>query len=182
MPAFQEEGGLWPAFNRPAEFIYKETGWRGVVCGGAGDAPLADALCQESSAPLLNWTGRTSLSELLVVFHAAKLLLANETSAVHLSEAVKLPTVCILGGGHFGRFVPYTVEEDAKLPLMRTAIHKMDCFGCDWRCIYKVPADKPQPCIEGISVADVCQIIREILSNSSSYTAAATDPQFCGNG
>ncbi len=134
--------------------------------------PLADSLCQESSAPLLNWTGRTTLSELLVVFTTAKLLLANETSAVHLAEAVNLPTVCILGGGHFARFVPYTVEDLGKHPLMRTAVHKMDCFGCNWRCIYNVSADKPQPCIEGIAVDDVRQMIREMLSNSSPYAAA----------
>jgi hypothetical protein len=83
-----------------------------------------------------------------------------------------------LRGGHFGRFVPYAVEKDAKRPLMQAAVHKMECFGCDWRCIYNVPADKPQPCIEGIGVDDVCQMIRRILSNSSSYIAAATGKHF----
>jgi ADP-heptose:LPS heptosyltransferase len=179
-PGASFPGRRWPlaSFRQVAEFLHRETGWRGVVCGGPGDAHLAASLCQESSAPLLNWSGRTTLSELAVIFLRAKLLRANETSAVHLAEAVKLPTVCILGGGHFGRFVPYTVEEDAKRPLMQTAMHKMECFGCDWRCIYKVPADKPQPCIEGIGVDDVCQMIRRILSNSSSYVAAATGQQF----
>ena len=143
-PGASFPGRRWPpdSFRQVAEFLHRETGWRGVVCGGAGDADLAASLCQESSAPLLNWTGRTTLSELAAVFLRAKLLLANETSAVHLGEAVKLPTVCILGGGQFGRFVPYTVEEPVNRPLMQTAVHKMECFGCDWRCIHKVPAEQ----------------------------------------
>lgn len=179
-PGASLPGRRWPldSFRRVAEFIHRETGWHGVVCGGVGDAPLATSLCQESSAPLLNWCGRTTLPELAAIFLSAKLLLGNETSAVHLAEAVKLPTVCLLGGGHFGRFVPYTVEEDAKRPLMQTAVHKMECFGCDWRCIYKVPANKPQPCIEGIGVDDVCQMIRGILSGSSTNAAAATDQHY----
>jgi ADP-heptose:LPS heptosyltransferase len=173
-PGASFPGRRWPldSFRQVAEFIHKETGWRGVVCGGAGDLPLAATLCQESSAPLLNWCGRTTLPELAAIFLSAKLLLANETSAVHLAEAVKLPTVCLLGGGHFGRFVPYAIEEDAKRPLMQIAIHKMECFGCDWRCIYKIPADKPQPCIEGIGVDNVCQMIRGIVSNPSIHAAA----------
>jgi ADP-heptose:LPS heptosyltransferase len=177
-PGVSSPGRRWPLdnFRQEAEFIHRETGWRGVVCGGAGDVPLAASLCKESSAPLLNWCGRTTLAELAVIFLSAKLLLSNETSAVHLAEAVKLPTVCILGGGHFGRFVPYTVEEDAKRVLMQTAVHKMECYGCDWRCIYKVPANKPQPCVEEIGVDDVCQMIRRILSTSS--TCAGADQHF----
>lgn len=168
-PGASFPGRRWPldSFKQVAEFLHRETGWRGVVCGGASDAHLAAFLCRESSAPLLNWTGRTTLPELAVIFRKAKLLLANETSAVHLAEAVKLTTICLLGGGHFGRFVPYAVEEPANRPLMHTAVHKMECFGCDWRCIYKVTADKPQPCIEGIGVDDVCQMIRGILSSPS---------------
>jgi ADP-heptose:LPS heptosyltransferase len=179
-PGASFPGRRWPldSLRQVAKFLYKETGWRGVVCGGASDVPLGAALCHESSAPLLDWTGRTTLSEMATVFLEAKLLLANETSAVHLAEAVNLPTVCILGGGHFGRFVPYAVEEPVKRPLMQAAVHKMDCFGCDWRCIYTIPANKPQPCIEGIGVADVCQMIRGILSNSSTHAATGTNQQF----
>jgi ADP-heptose:LPS heptosyltransferase len=183
-PGASFPGRRWPldSFKQVAEFLYKETGWRGVVCGGASDAALATSLCHESSAPLLDWTGRTTLPELAVVFLKAKLLLANETSAVHLAEAVNLPSICILGGGHFGRFVPYTVEEQVKRPLMRIAVHKMECFGCDWRCVYSIPADKPQPCIEGICVADVCRMIREVLSNSSTHAAGAAGQQFAETG
>lgn len=174
-PGANVPGRRWPLdkFRQVAKFLYKETGWRGIVCGGPGDSHLAASLCEESSVPLLNWTGRTTVSELAVTFHKAKLLVANETSAVHLAEAVKLPSVCLLGGGHFGRFVPYAVEEPAMPLLMRAALHKMDCFGCDWRCIYNVRAADPQPCVEGIGVDDVCDIIRGMLSDLPAYATAA---------
>ncbi len=109
-------------------------------------------MCARARVPLLNWTGRTSLAELATVTANSQLLIGNETSAIHVAASVGVPSVCILGGGHFGRFVPYHVESRDYRPLPVAAFHKMACFYCDWKCIYHPPKGTPTPCVEGVSV------------------------------
>jgi len=51
--------------------------------------------------------GKTSLPQLLDVINHAALVVSNDTGPAHLSIALGTPTLVIVGGGHFGCFVPY---------------------------------------------------------------------------
>ena len=164
-PGASWDGRQWPVdhFVQIAEQLYRKTGWHGVVCGGSTDRGLAENLCGQSSAPLLNWAGRTDLSQLAAILSAAQLLLTNETSATHIAAACGVAAVCILGGGHYGRFMPYEVEQADGRPLPRAIIHQMSCFGCNWQCIYQRSNGVPVPCIERITVDEVWEAICEML-------------------
>ena len=164
-PGASWSGRQWPAlsFVKVAEELYRHFGWEGVVCGGAADHALADRLCQLSSAPLLNWAGRTTLAQLAAILSVARLLLTGETSAVHIATGCNVPTVCILGGGHYGRFLPYQIDEPTdRLPPV-SVTYKMACFGCNWQCIYPRTENNPVPCIEQISVEEVWAAISGVL-------------------
>ncbi len=141
------EGRQWSVSNfaEVAERMHHRTGWQGVVCGGRSEVELADTLCARSTAPLLNWAGRTDLPQLASILSASRLVLTNETSAVHIAAACGTPTVCLLGGGHFGRFMPYKVQQSKHRPLPRAVIHSMPCFGCNWECIYERQPGRPSP-------------------------------------
>jgi ADP-heptose:LPS heptosyltransferase len=93
----------------------------------------------------------------------SRFVLANDTGVTHLAAATGTPSVCILGGGHYGRFLPYAALHDRNIAPPQTVIHKMDCFGCDWRCIYKIATDAPFPCIANVSVDSVWQATRSII-------------------
>ena len=166
-PGASWAGKQWPLrrFGEIAEILHKKTGWLGVVCGGADDTSLGEELCRQTDVPLLNWTGCTNLSQLTSVISGAQLLLANDTSAAHIAAAVGVRTVCVLGGGHFGRFMPYEVETRDDRPLPVAVLHKMPCFGCNWRCIYDVPKTKPTPCIEEIMTAQVWSVIEQVIDS-----------------
>jgi ADP-heptose:LPS heptosyltransferase len=155
----------WPiaSFAQVAARIYRQTGWRGVVCGGPTDVELAEKLCNQSDAPLLNWAGRTDLMQLASILSEAQMLVTNDTVATHIAAACGVPTVCILGGGHYGRFMPYQVEQIDSRPLPRAITHRMPCFGCNWHCIYGDPDPHPMPCIDQITVSQVWCEISEIL-------------------
>ena len=90
----------WPEANYAelAKLIFMRTGWRGIVCGGTEDREAAASLCAAATAPLLNWAGRTSISELSAILSQARLLVANDTGAAHIAAALGTPTVCLLGG------------------------------------------------------------------------------------
>lgn len=57
-----------------------------------------------------NLCGKTRLSELVTKIATCRLLISNETSAVHIAAAVDTSTVCIANGERFGRFSPYPRE------------------------------------------------------------------------
>ncbi len=164
-PGASWEGRRWPVsgFHEIAERLYNRTGWLGVVCGGGSDREIAGELCARSISPLVNWAGRTTLGELAAILNVARLLLTNETSAVHIGAACGTPTVCLLGGGHYGRFLPYQIQGSIARPLPQAVIHKMPCFGCNWQCIYPRPEGGPVPCIEQIDTEEVWQAVSEVL-------------------
>lgn len=151
----------WPVerFADLAQRIYDQNGWIGIVCGGPSEEMLAEQLRTLSNkTPLLNLSGKTNLIELAGVIRRAKVLIGNETSAVHIASAVGTPSICILGGGHFGRFVPYSVPNN-----IQAVYKRMSCFGCNWKCIHSVEKGKPVPCIEQIGVHRVMENIRHQL-------------------
>lgn len=152
---------MWPAgsFGVAAQAIGREQGWRLVVCGGAEEAELAASVIAAAGLPdALQMAGRTSLTEFVELVRGARLVVANETSAVHIAAAVGTPSVCVLGGGHFGRFVPYPEGAGGCRPV---AVFKhMDCFNCDWDCTLTHRRDKAAPCVEAIPVQDVVDAAR----------------------
>ena len=167
-PGSSVSGKRWSlaSFAQLADHIFRQTGWRGVVCGGDEDAELAQRLCIQCASPLLNWAGRTDLTQLTAILSKSQLLVANDTSATHIAAACGVPSVCIVGGGHDGRFLPYQIEEDDDRPLPRVLIHRMPCFGCNWKCIYGEPGGRPFPCIDQVTVAEVWREVSEILRSS----------------
>lgn len=108
-----------------------------------------------------NLTGKTSLLQLVEIIGNARLVISNETSAVHIASATKTPAVCILGGGHFGRFAPYPDNMAEKLICV---YEKMECYNCNWNCKFETPPSEPFPCISTINIKHVWQQVLQILT------------------
>jgi ADP-heptose:LPS heptosyltransferase len=161
-PGASWTGRQWPVekFSEFASLIFHETGMLAVICGGATERELGEALIAIMDIPVVNMVGETSLSEMVAIIKDAQFLLGNETSAVHIASAVATPAFCLLGGGHYGRFMPYDIESKTEKPLPVAITHQMDCFNCNWRCRYFVADGKPAPCIEKISVDEVFAAVK----------------------
>jgi ADP-heptose:LPS heptosyltransferase len=155
----------WPMsnFEELANRIYHQTKWTGVICGGQDEKKLGETLVNKLDVPVQNWAGKTTVDELIAIIARAHFVIGNETSGVHIATAISTPAVCILGGGHYGRFMPYQLEVKTEKPLPVAVNHKMDCFNCNWHCIYNVPPSKAAPCVANISVDMVWKEIENIL-------------------
>jgi len=94
----------------------------------------------------------------------SQLIISNDTGTAHISSAVGTPTVCILGGGHFGRFAPYP-DLPGQTNYFNTVYHKMACYGCNWECVYHLKKDEPAPCVSNISVDAVWQEVEKIIED-----------------
>jgi ADP-heptose:LPS heptosyltransferase len=157
----------WPPghFRELSGRIQAATGWTGIVCGGSGERSLGDQVAQGPRLQAENWAGRTSLGELASIIAGARLVVTNDTSAVHIAAALATPVVCVLGGGHFGRFLPYQVESRGDGPLPVAVFSALDCYGCSWaRCSHAAP-DTTARCISSVSVQDVWEATSALLKS-----------------
>jgi len=154
-------------FAKVARAIFSETGWSGLVCGGADDSNMAEKLIAQAGVPLKNYCGRLSLPGLASTLAASKLLVSNETGAVHMAAAVGTPSVCVLGGGHVGRFLPYAVSPRKAHSSPVVVSVPIDCVGCDWYCKYRIEKNQPAACVSQISVAAVWKRVQQLLSECS---------------
>jgi len=153
-------------FASVAKLVIERFNWRTVICGGPSEHEISSQLFDLIGVPnSFNLTGKTSLPELVEIIRNSKLLIGNETSAVHIAAAVNTPSVCVLGGGHFNRFMPYpeTVKGMKPVPVF----HPMDCYFCDWHCKLTRERTKPYPCIQNIDVNSVMNAVGKALQASS---------------
>lgn len=163
----------WPPhrFASLAIALHTSHGLQPVICGSAADIPLGEAIADQlSNLAVINLCGATSLLELVGVISAAKLLVANETSAIHIAAATGTPSICLLGGGHFGRFMPYPVAVPQPHPV---AVHQwMPCFHCNWQCNHPLPHDAPAPCLDAITVEMALHAAHQAMALGRSQLAA----------
>jgi pyruvate-formate lyase-activating enzyme len=68
---------------------------------------------------------------------------------------VGTPNVIMLGGGHFGRFMPYS-------PLTSTVCLPLSCYGCNWRCRHA-----RAHCVQDVAPEVVEVALREALERGS---------------
>ena len=105
------------------------------------------------------------LSDLLTLCREAAIVISNDSAALHLAAAAGARTVCVAGGGHPGRFVPY--PESVGLPGPRPVVvtKPMQCFGCGWTCIYPPALDGAMRCLSDISVDEVWSQTEPLLAH-----------------
>jgi len=79
---------------------------------------------------LINMINKTTLLEAIRLIQNAKLVIGNETGLTHLAYLSGIPTICILSGGHFKRFLPWDDFSD----IVECIYKPMNCFQCNWNC------------------------------------------------
>lgn len=160
----------WPVerFAELSERIHRMLGVMVIICGSQSEALLGSHLRMlasgEETCWIEDWTGKTSLVELATIIKGAKLIIGNDSSAVHIAAAVGTPAFCIVGGGHFGRFVPYRLEKETARPMPVAIFHQMECYGCNLKCTKALDGNVPGACILQISVDDVWEKLAEFFT------------------
>jgi ADP-heptose:LPS heptosyltransferase len=163
-PGVSWAGKKWSSenFAKVAFNIAQQKKWRLILCGGANERSICAEVIQLSGlSKTQNLAGQTTLSELAILIKGAKLLIGNDTAAIHLAALVQTPSVSILGGGHYGRFLPYSDQIIGIKPI--AVYEKMPCYHCNWRCTENYKPSDPVPCIEKISSDKVLQVVKMAL-------------------
>lgn len=160
----------WPLdrFVHVAKHLSEKYGVLAVFTGTQAHAQaISQALDSSRSWNAINLAGTTSLPQLAGVIRNAKLILSNESGPIHLAHALNVPSVCVLGGGHFGQLLPYPVNHADDVRRHRVVWRKMECFHCDWKCKFEATID-PAPCVREITEEDVQVACDELISHANS--------------
>lgn len=141
---------------------YSEENWQIIVNNLPKDIPVVAVGGKpvNITAPnLINLCGKTSLTEAIKIVINADLMVGNETGFTHLAYLSKIPSVCILGGGHFEGFLPWPLFDD----IVESVYDYHNCFCCGWQCkSTKCDPNKPAKCIETLSPYKVIQSVNKL--------------------
>jgi ADP-heptose:LPS heptosyltransferase len=147
---------LYPNYGRALSQLCKDRGLQLIALGAASDYQINAAFLREIGGSSLNLSGKTSLRQAAAILKRCRLGVGAETGLAHMACAVAAPHVVLIGGGHFGRFMPYS-------PLTTVVCLPLDCFGCNWRCRHEVPH-----CIQGIDPGILVQALSDALDSGAS--------------
>ncbi len=103
----------------------------------------------------INLSGKTTLLQTAALMKKCRIAVGAETGLAHMACAVNIPNVVVLGGGHYGRFMPY-------MPKTSVVALPLDCYWCDWICKYEY-----SHCVVNIAPEVVEAAVRETLRTES---------------
>jgi ADP-heptose:LPS heptosyltransferase len=134
-----------------------------AIFGSSADKDFTDQVALSirehcSDVEILNLTGQTTLRELAKTIMFCDLLISMDTSGLHMAIAASVPAIGIIGGGHFGRFVPWG---DPEKNIFLTK--KMECFNCNWLCI-----NEEAECVKKVSPQEVAIAAAKLLKQEQS--------------
>lgn len=168
-PGASWEGRQWEKdkFIQLIDRVSSLTQLECILAGGQNEIDLCDSIIQSSSEKIniTSLAGKVNFVEFLDLVRTAKFLISNDSSGIHAAAVMGTRSVCISGGGHFGRFIPYEGFTFHNKPTV--AFHKMSCFNCDWKCNQEYSGSGPVPCIKKISVDDVYSACKTVWMNPS---------------
>ena len=162
---------LWPPerFCAVAKHIIEKTSWKCFVMGTEKDIDQLK-LFDEGGIEYYSLLGKTSISELIYVISEAKLVIGNDTCAIHIANAVGVPSVCVKGQFSGEKFFPYKVEEKSSEDIFPHAVSsEVKCKWCTLRgggyfCLHgDYFAKKKVKCLIRVNVEDVIDAVDSVL-------------------
>ncbi|MGA1869476.1 MAG: glycosyltransferase family 9 protein [bacterium] len=126
-----------------------------LILGGREVYQRGEEICRYYPGRSLNLSGRTTIPQMAEILRRCTVYLGSDSAGAHIACAVNTPNVVILGGGHFGRFIPYS-------PLTSAVCLPLACYRCNWRCPYK-----RVHCIQSIVPEIIIQALTHTLDGES---------------
>ncbi len=141
-PGAKHATKMWPYYGELVTVLknlYRE--YEIVAIGDSKDSAVVEPYRNE----VLDLTGKTRIPELLKVIERASLVVSNDSAAMHIASAYKVPTVAIFGPTipEFG-FRPCNAEivEIKGLPCRPCSLHGSEkCPLSHFRCMKEINVD-----------------------------------------
>ena len=135
-------------FLETARYILRKTSFNIVIDGSKKEINLAQNIWDNLKSERVQITsGLTSLTGMAKLLAGAKLLISNETSAVHFAAAVDTKFICISNGAYYKRFHPYPKEifEGAYYIYPRELMDNKSFDACEYRFSSRLDINSIKP-------------------------------------
>ncbi len=171
---------LYGRYDEALDPVCREHGMSVIALGSEGDRDISQRNLDRIGVRTLNLCGMTTLRQSAALISRCRLAVGAETGLAHLACAVDTPNVVLLGGGHFGRFMPYS-------PLTTVACLPLECYGCNWRCKYQhshcVRDLAPSVLEQAVRITLSCpgEQCRVVMQNPDTWTATTGVPNWKRN-
>jgi predicted lipopolysaccharide heptosyltransferase III len=126
------------------DWLWNQYGMTAVVVGARGEREKAEAMAGRGRTPIVNLTGRTTLTELAGLLKGSFLHLGVDSAAPHIAAAVGTPTVTIYGPSDWKDWAPVGDKHRVIVPdLDCVPCYKKGCDGEGWsRCLEELTVDQ----------------------------------------
>jgi heptosyltransferase-2 len=154
----------WPAacFAAAADALEERLGARTILFGSGREMEILTDVASRMRRPGLVLGGRTDLGVLAALLRRCRLLLSNDTGAMHVAAAVGTPTLAVFG----------PTDPVATAPLggrCRIVRSPVPCSPCLLR---ECPID--HRCMRLVAVGDVLRAAEELLAGPGGRVASPT--------
>jgi ADP-heptose:LPS heptosyltransferase len=114
-------------FGMAVRDFCQRNSWSVLALGDLKASELNQYICASSGVKAVNASGKFTLLQSAMAIKKSAMCLGIDTGLAHIACALNKPNVIVMGGGHFGRFMPYSQATSLVcLPL--------SCYGCNWHC------------------------------------------------
>ena len=109
IPSSAHTDKCWPAerFAAIAEKLHDSYGFDIAAVGTGQDKAIVRAIQSHCRIPIADFTGQTSIKELLALFYQAGTVISNDTGPGYMAIETGMPTVIIYGNVNPQRVAPY---------------------------------------------------------------------------
>jgi len=95
-------------FAEICEYLISEYNLSVVIPLSAGEKQIVEEISGiVKNDRIIDLSGKATLSELAKIIAGCKIVISNDTAAVHFAAAVNKKFLCITSGLYYGRFLPY---------------------------------------------------------------------------
>ncbi len=108
-PGASHKTKMWDTknFAAIADHLHSKYNYAIVVCGSENERPLAELIMKRAQDAKIIIMNSSSLPKLGKILSRARIIITNDTGAMHMGVAVGTRVVCISSGISAGRYTPY---------------------------------------------------------------------------
>lgn len=157
----------WPVekFIAVAKTIYDDFGLISVFVGGPSEKDLSGTFNDHYF--IIDYISKTEdVNKLRGLLMNAEVILSNDSFVGHYAVMLGVSVISIVGGGHFGRFLPFPKQKYSVFSNSHTIFKKIECYNCLWRCTRFTGNNLTSyPCVGEITINEVILELKKALSH-----------------
>lgn len=126
-----------------------------ILLGNEEELDQGNALISLANKHVVNLCGKLTIENSIALIKRAVLVVANDSSIMHIAASVKTPLIALIGPGEIIRFDPRYI-----FPQAEVMYKKVKCAPCE-----KVFCKKME-CLKNISIEEVKEAMERILGSN----------------